>query len=235
MTGARIRGAIFDMDGTLYELPGRKLRLTLNMLGDLRMLRHIGKARGALRDRSFRDREQLRDALWNELGRRAGVSPKQAHDWYFGRFMPKFVDLLRRKARVRPGLVELLGTMRERGTRLAVLSDFGGVAERLEALRIPRQLFDDVVGAEDFGVLKPSPVPFAALADKWKLVPSSLVVVGDRWDLDGASAEAAGMGFLGVVERRLLGGGAPAEGFFGWERVADELDRRTRLDYEAKI
>jgi HAD superfamily hydrolase (TIGR01549 family) len=232
MTADRISGAMFDLDGTLYELPGRKLRLTLSMPGDIGMLKHIGKARKAMRDRRFPDREQLRAALWEELGRRAGVSPERARSWYLDRFMTKFVDLLRRKGRVRPGMVELLGRMQERGVKLAVVSDFGGVAERLEALRIPRQLFDDIVGAEDFGVLKPSPAPFSALAEKWGLVPSSLVVVGDRWDLDGASAEAAGMEFLGVVERGLLGRRKPAEGFFEWTYVAEQLERRTRHDVE---
>jgi len=228
MTGTRVRGAIFDMDGTLYELPGRKLRLTLAMPGDIGMLKHIGKARRALRDKEFGDRERLRGALWDELGRRTGVGPARAKSWYHDRFMTKFVDLLRRKARVRPGMVELLDKLKERGTRLAVLSDFGGVSERLEALRIPRQLFDDVVGAEDFGVLKPSPVPFVALAEKWGLVPTSLVVVGDRWDLDGASAEAAGMQFLGVVERGLFGPGERTEVFRDWSYVREQLDLRTR-------
>jgi FMN phosphatase YigB (HAD superfamily) len=232
MNGARISGAIFDMDGTLYELPGRKLRMTLAMPGDIRMLKQIGKARKALRNKEFGDRERLRAALWEELGRRARVSTERAKNWYEDRFMTKFVDLLGRKARVRPGLIDVLSEMKERGARLAVLSDFGGVIERLEALRIPRYLFDDVVGAEDFGVLKPSPVPFLALAKKWGLVPTSLVVVGDRWDLDGASAEAAGMQFLGVVERGLLGRGEQADGFHDWSYVREQLSRRTRDDDE---
>jgi FMN phosphatase YigB (HAD superfamily) len=217
---------IFDLDGTLYELPGRKLKMTLALWRNLGLLRRMGGARRSLRQRTFDDREALQAEFRRELGRRAGVSPERAGEWFEQRFMVAFVKMLRRRGQVRAGLVELLARLRDRGVKLAVLSDFGWVEERLEALRIPRDLFNDVVAAEDFGVLKPSPVPFMALARRWEVEPAELAVVGDRWDLDGASAEAAGMGFIGVQERSLTGSGQKP-GLASWEQVASEIERRT--------
>ncbi len=198
MTGRAARAVIFDLDGTLYTLRLMRLRMALSLLSSVGLLRQLGPARRALRGAVFSDRAALLASLHEELGRRAGTSAERARAWYEDRFLPAFVELLRRRGRLRPGLVPLLGRLRERGVRTAVVSDYGRVAERLTALRLDPGLFDDLVAAEDHGVLKPSAVPFEALALRWRLDPGEVIAVGDREDLDAASARAAGMGFVGV-------------------------------------
>jgi HAD superfamily hydrolase (TIGR01509 family) len=192
------RGVIFDLDGTLYTLPWMKARMALALWRSVSLLRALTSSRGALRGRAFPDREALLAALHRELADRAGTTADRAAAWYDGRFLPAFVALLARGATVRPGLAALLARLRGRGVRTAVVSDFGRVADRVAAIGLAPALFDDLVAAEDHGVLKPSAAPFAAVARGWGIGASEIVVVGDREDLDAASARAAGMGYVGV-------------------------------------
>jgi HAD superfamily hydrolase (TIGR01549 family) len=217
---------IFDLDGTLYSLPRRKLRMVLALWRDIRVLRHLGPARSRIREREFDSQEQLLEAFYAELGRRTGRGPEHAERWYRERFLARFVRLLAEQATTRPGVVELLERMRGRGTRLGVLSDFSVVDERLEALGIPTELFDDRLSVEDFGALKPWPGPFLRLAEQWGLEPSAIVVVGDREDLDAASAEAAGMGFVGVRDHGPAAR-VPGSRFAPWPLVVEQLDNGT--------
>ena len=106
-----------------------------------------------------------------------------------------------------------------------MVSDYGYVPERLAALGVPVEAFDNICSSEDYGALKPSPRALAALAKAWGLHPQSIVVVGDRSDMDQASANAAGMGFLGVTESAK----SHTDEFMSWNEVAKQLEDRTKL------
>ena len=225
MQGKRIKGIVFDLDGTLYSLGGRRLRMTLVLWKDIKVLRHLTGTRSWLRGRSFEGPEAFSKAFCEELGRRAGLTPEQARVWYQDRFLSNFVKMLAGKARVRPGLVDLLKRLREQGVKLAVVSDYGYVRERLRALGIPEKMFDDEQSAEDHGVLKPSARPLKALAEKWGVEPEAVVVVGDRLDLDAMSAEAAGMEFIGITEKARSS--ADVRGFVSWPEAVRMLENKT--------
>lgn len=190
------RGVAFDLDGTLYRLSWMRSRMAWRLRRELRLLRRFSAARRALRGREFGDAAALRRAFGLELGDRARVEPSLAEAWYRERFLPQFVRLLADQARARPGLQPLLERLRSRGVRLGVVSDHPLIDERLAAIGLEAELFDDRVACEDHGVLKPSALPFSALARKWGVEPRTVIVIGDRLDLDAASAAAAGMGFL---------------------------------------
>ncbi|MCP4605617.1 MAG: HAD family hydrolase [Proteobacteria bacterium] len=231
MTEKCIKGVVFDLDGTLYSLRGGKLRITLALWRDLKILRHLSKVRSWIRTQSFNDSSAFYEAFFNELGRRARVAPDRAAEWYEKRFLNKFVEMLAKRARVRPGLLDLLGLLRRRRVKLGVVSDYERVPERLAALGIPLEAFDDAHCAEDHGVLKPSPVPLNALAHKWGVEPEALIVVGDRQDMDAASAKAAGMEFLGVCDQ--LGTTNAEQRFVNWPEVVRVLEVRTSSTGEA--
>ena len=116
------------------------------------------------------------------------------------------MGLLTDRARARSGLEPLLRRLRAGGVRLGVVSDHPRIDERLVAIGLEPALFEDRLASEELGVLKPSPLPFFALARKWGVEPGALIVVGDRLDLDAASAGAAGMGFLPAGAWRDLDG-----------------------------
>lgn len=211
-----LRGVVFDLDGTLYEPPWlMKPRVALMLWRDVSILRHVVGARDWLRRREYDGREALLDAFYSELGRRAGLGAASAGEWYERRFIGAFLHVLGRQARARPGLTSLLHGLRERGVRTGVLSDYGRVAERIESLRIPVTLFDDLCSAEDSGALKPSPRPFLMCARNLGLEPARVLVVGDRDDMDGKGARAASMPFLCLGRR----GAARRPGLRSWEGV----------------
>ncbi len=206
-----VRGVLFDLDGTLYRAPWfMKLKVTALLLGDLAVLRHVNPSREWVRQRRFDDGAALAEAFHAELGRRAGLGSGEARTWYEERFITAFLRVLEEDVRVRPGLASLIQGLRDRGLKTAVLSDYGRVAERIEALRLPVTLFDDLASAEDAGALKPSPLPFLMSARSLGLDPGQILVVGDREDMDGEGAAAAGMAYLGLGS---------------WSSVARELSK----------
>ncbi len=217
----RWRGIVFDLDGTLYPMRGIKVRMTFALWRKLNLLRCLSPARASLRSRTFADASALNAALYQELSRRSGFSSDEVAKWYQDEFLMEFVRVLNKYAKKRPGLVALLELLHKSGLKLAVVSDFGRVGERLTALGIRTDVFDNVMATEEFGVLKPSPKPLRALAQKWNLSPSALLLVGDRQDLDGASAEAAGMTFIGISDRTTLF--RNENGFINWAGVTKLL------------
>ncbi len=216
-------GVLFDLDGTLYEMPRfMKLRVGAKLWTDLRILRHVTGAREWIRQRSFESGEALDRAFFEELGRRASIDASVAARWYAHRFIAAYLSDLERHASPRPGLVSLLADLRDKGVVTAVLSDYERVAERVETLRVPVTLFDVLMSAGESGALKPSAASFLMAATRMGLAPDEVLVVGDRDDMDGAGARAAGMPFLGVAGVATTN--APA-GYLPWPRVLEKLSR----------
>ena len=228
----RIRGVVFDLDGTLYTLPGQKIRMSFVLWKSLDLLRRLSSARGALRGKEFESRDALRGAFCEELARRSHEKPERVSEWVETQFYPAFIQLLNVRGKVRSGLHGLLSRLAARGIHTAVVSDYSLVSERLEALGIDINLFEEIYSAEDFGVLKPSPSPLLALARKWEIEPDRVVVVGDREDLDAECARAAGMRFLGVRGRSLWKR-APV-GFFEWQSAVERLDKWSEPEDNAR-
>jgi len=219
MDVAGIDGVLFDLDGTLYQLPRfLKLKMALRLCTSLRFLRRMNRARDCLRSREFAGHDAFSQAFYDELAKRAGTESDSARRWYEERFIHAFVSLLRHNCRARPGVDRLLTLLKERGVKLAVLSDYGLVPERLEAIGISSALFDLLASSEESGALKPFPRSFLSAADALGLDPWQLLVVGDRDDLDGQGARNAGMHFLGVTDTAPSG-----SSFHTWDQVAKIL------------
>ena len=189
---------LFDLDGTLYSMRALKIRLTMGLWRDLAILRQLEPSRRQLRGQSFPTGERYYEALFGELASRSGLSKEAAGGWYRDRFIPCFIRQLARHATVRSGLTALLQRLRDQGAGLAVFSDYGWVAERLQALGISPALFDILMSTEELGALKPSPAAIQLVRQRWGLKRTAVLVVGDRQDRDGESARAAGVAYLQV-------------------------------------
>lgn len=225
-----IKGIIFDLDGTLYHLPLSRVLLSFRLWRSIQVLRQYNLARAALRGRTFPDAESLADAFARELGRLANVAPAQAARWFGQVFLEEFIALLRERARPRRGLLELLGELRAAGVKLAVVSDLGRVEDRLRALGIPLETFDVLMCSEGCGELKPSPRALLTAAQQIGLDPSTVLVIGDRADLDGRAARAAKMDYLIIDNRpRLFRSAAAGDWHRDWPAVVETIVARTGL------
>lgn len=96
------------------------------------------------------------------------------------------------------GIRELLSTLKERGVRLAILSNkpHSSVVPIVEHF-FPK-IFEAVQGAEDGLALKPSPGLLLKIAEKLAVLPEECVFVGDS-GVDMQTAKNAGALAVGVL------------------------------------
>ena len=92
----------------------------------------------------------------------------------------------------------VLEALRQRGLRMAVVSNGVNQAERLEVLGI-RDYFDIVCGSWHIGYKKPDVGMFKLALEGVEASADEALVVGDTWESDIVGAEAAGIPWLHLV------------------------------------
>jgi HAD superfamily hydrolase (TIGR01549 family) len=222
----RIRAVLFDLDGTLYhqrrmrtlmamELAAMLLRRPFQAPRDWRTLAAFRKAQESLRHEGRSHRgpgAQLEEAAARLRLPLAEVEAVTT-EWMMERPLKHM-----RRCRA-AGTIELLAMLQGRGIEMGVLSDYPA-ATKLQALGIASS-FSVVLCATDpeVGAFKPDPRGFLAAADRWRLAPAEVLMVGDRADADAAGAAAAGMPC--VIIGRSQASPADASGF----RLIPSLER----------
>ena len=183
----QIRLVSWDVDGTLYSV-GRLKRQLLGML-----LREVASGRGraargelaALRryrqqvDRARSAGGILDEALQEGGGREALLSLEVR--WY-GRAI--------KRTGPQAGVGDLLSFFVAKGVPQVVLSDYRA-EYKLDSLGI-KDRFASVYVGECLGHVKPSPRAFELIAADFQVHVASILHIGDRVDMDGAAARAAG-------------------------------------------
>lgn len=215
-----IKGIVFDLDGTLYRMTWYfRPILTLLLVPRIMRLPLYMKIRKRYMGEDKRSAAALLAALATDMAAGSGAKDKMMIlTWIRGHFYPAFERAMPFVRGTRPGLETMLATLRQRGIRLAVLSDFSRVAQRLKALGIDPALFDILASTEDAGCLKPCPRPLLAITEQWGLSSDEVLVVGDREDTDGALASLARMPFLRISDLRTTPDGA-----YSWQAVRERL------------
>jgi FMN phosphatase YigB (HAD superfamily) len=216
---AHVGGVIFDLDGTLYRMrwflrPALALRLFPYCFRLSRFLKIRDRFSGV----EMGSRDTLIDAVARELAIVERKPASAMRTWILEAFYPAFAAVMPLMRQSRHGVNDVLRSLRERGVRLAVLSDYGMIPERLAFLDIDRSFFDLFVSSEAAGALKPCPRPFAETAAQWGLAPAQVVVIGDRCDTDGAGAKRAGMHFIRISSGRMADCGGHS-----WDEVKSYL------------
>jgi putative hydrolase of the HAD superfamily len=184
-----IKAVGFDLDGTLY--PNYRLygRLIPRVLRHPRFYRAFVEARHVLHRR-----EEAVPSLYGEqaalmaaaLGEDPAAVRQKAERLIYRGWEGLFSGI-----RLFPQVKETLAVFRRAGLRLAVLSDFPPV-RKISLLGLDG-CFDVLLAAEETGSLKPSPVPFTALARALSLPPESILYVGNSARYDAAGARRTGM------------------------------------------
>jgi HAD superfamily hydrolase (TIGR01509 family) len=199
MADSQVKLVIFDLDGTLYDLPAMHRRMARELIGHylprphrwsevqaLSSFRRQRESLTATADVSVAD-EQYRvvaDTLgWPDDRVRAVVD-----EWIHDRPL-KHLPALR--FNLAPALFNLLGSYE---ISRAVVSDLPAET-KLAALGLEPDFVTDSTHPA-VNALKPDPAGFLHAAAQFDCSPENCLVVGDRPDKDGLAAEQAGMRFL---------------------------------------
>jgi len=200
-TSDRPAAVLFDVDGTLYHQPALRLimavRLAISLCVrprrtwlDIHMIRQYRKAQEWLREECGyglpESQAQLRRAA--AMARRPLEEvAASVRRWMEDLPFPWFAICARRS------LIRLIREWHALGVPLGVVSDYEA-RRKLEHFELA-PLFRVVVCSTDPGVMamKPNPSGLRVAAERLGVSPSRVVYVGDRPDVDGEAARAAGM------------------------------------------
>jgi len=242
----RVRAVLFDVDGTLYRQGPVRARMALELLLAPIALRSLGRARRAWRAIGAfrRAQEELRaapppsgdgdgkgDGEPLDLARlqrrraaeRAGLSEAEVEavvDEWMGRRPLRHLRRFRR-----PGVLPFLDFLAARGIEAGVLSDYPAEA-KLEAMGLAGRFAVALcTTGPGIGAFKPHPRGFLRACEALGLRPAEVLYVGDRPDVDGAGALAAGMPCAIISGRARAGSGGAFE-IDTFERLRRELESR---------
>jgi FMN phosphatase YigB (HAD superfamily) len=198
LPGTAYQAWLLDLDGTLYHQPALRLVMALELAvagwSAIPGLRAFRAEHERLRQESSAPpadpfATQIRRTA-ARLGRAEDDVRRLIEQWMIARPC-RWLHMLRRR-----GLLREIVDFRERGGRTALVSDYPARA-KLQAMRVAH-LFDVVVASGEFAEplrLKPAPDGYVLAARALGVPARACLVIGDRADADGQSAERAGMAF----------------------------------------
>lgn len=193
-----LRGVIFDLDGTLYESRHFPLRLIMADPLHIGMLAAERKCRKRLSDRHFDKASDYYEALFTTMGKGSPERAERCRKWFYGRYMPEQVRIIRDKFGPRPQLKEFIGRLRGQGYKVAVLSDYCFTTEKLEAIGLSPADFNAVWESPALGGLKPRAEVFLNACKALGTAPSETLMIGDKTSKDGGALRA-GLQFIHLV------------------------------------
>ncbi len=193
MTLDNIKAIIFDVDGTLYT-GGIAKHLILGDIWRCMWALRERQTRKAMKSRDYMTAEIYYNTFFSTLSQKTGKEESVMRDWYFSRYMPLMVRQIGKYCKPRPQINEVLESLKKKGIRLLVYSDYTMSKEKIESLGIDSSVFEKFYCAEEFGALKPQTRPFAQICQENGLECATTLMVGDKVDSDGG-ALGAGLQF----------------------------------------
>ena len=194
-----VRMVIFDVDGTLYDQRGLRLRMALRLLGhclarprELRILRWISTFRRCREALADAEAVGICDEQYRAPASRLGIDPRALREVVRVWIHERPLDDVR--ACRFPGVTHVFDRLRASGRTIAVLSDYPAV-EKLARLELQA---DAVVTAEDPQIdrFKPQVAGLQRLLSRTGISPDQCLVIGDRADRDGECARRLAVPFL---------------------------------------
>jgi phosphoglycolate phosphatase len=199
----KIQGAIFDLDGTLVN--------TLQDIGESvnTVLESYGLPTHPIEAYRFLVGNGSRIMIERALG----PDNQRFFDDVFKKQQSDYPLHMCDHSRPYPGIVEMIGELKSRSVKRAVLSNKPqDYTRQMIGQLFPADTFDAVVGQRPDTPLKPDPASALELAGRLELDPARLAMVGDT-AMDMQTACRAGMTAVGVTwgfrdRRELLDNGA---------------------------
>jgi putative hydrolase of the HAD superfamily len=203
----------FDIDGTLYPDWALHVRMGPFLVRYAKFLAEFGQVRREIRDwQDAHPGEAHADFFgWQAelLARRIRSTTADAREMIrtliYDGWRPVF-------ARIKPypHLLETFTAMKAAGLKIGILSDFPPSQKNDLWGLVP--LCDAILGAEEAGALKPSPVPFLALSAALGVPCERILYVGNsiRSDIEGATAVGMKTAFIATPVAAFFGRKAPS-------------------------
>lgn len=204
---SRIKGIVFDVDGTLYS--NSKLRFIIGSLLIANLIKSPVKFRKIIKIISAyrKAQEKLRENILNDAraeqieltSKSTGYTTEDIEMVVSVWFDNKPLKYLKRTSR--EGLIGLFKWIKDRNLKLGLLSDYP-CREKADALGITEHV-DIILSAQDkeINVFKPDSKGFEVISEKLGLKPSEIIYIGDRSDIDVPGAVKSGMTAVIIGEK----------------------------------
>jgi putative hydrolase of the HAD superfamily len=183
----RITAVIFDMDNTLFDFVEAKLIACAAVIANLKVsVEPVVLLKYFLRPiHGFESHENLRDFLHDN---------HFYSDTTFNRCCIIYDEEKVAAITPYPHVAETLSTLRNRGLKLAVVTDAhnGNALKRLKKAGL-EEFFNTIITMEMSGKAKPSPEPFVLAMTKLGVKASETILVGDSIRRDIMPAKALGI------------------------------------------
>jgi putative hydrolase of the HAD superfamily len=197
-----VSAVAFDIDGTLYPERSFNLRLLPEILFHPCFLLAFQKARKELHKLASAESQLAENNFYEKQAALCGSFLKPGTQKTFA----KINTLIYKKwetffAHIKPfpDAKELVFALKERGLKIGILSDFP-VGKKLAYLGLDG-LWDAELCSEEIGCLKPSPIPFEALAKSLGIPAGRILYVGNSLHFDHVGAKRAGLKTALIVPR----------------------------------
>lgn len=192
------KAVVFDIDGTLYDQKNLPVYLILSDIPGMMLLSSERKCRKTLSGKAFASSQEYYDALFALIAKDRGVSVEKVSDWFWNRYMPKMVKVIRKHFPAREKLKELIDSFKAKGMKVAVFSDYAMAQQKLAALGCNPSWFDAVLEAPSVGGLKPCAESFRNVCRNLSCDCSTVLMIGDKVSTDGGAMDA-GMDFIHII------------------------------------
>jgi HAD superfamily hydrolase (TIGR01509 family) len=201
-----LSGIVFDLDGTIVDSNALHVEAFVRAfaargykVGGDRIFVEVGKGGDKL----------VPSIIGEELDSKDGDAIREAHPREYAKLVKE------RGLRVFPGARELVSELKRRGLRTVLATSSGEghlkATEQGSGLKL-REMFDELVGADEIEQSKPAPDVVRAAVKKLGVSPAECAMVGDT-PYDAWSSRDAGVVCLGLTcgghkETALRGSGA---------------------------
>ncbi len=199
--GKDVQAVVFDLDGTFYKIGlFTKIAFLFHNIRHISLFSAHRKVMKELRKIDMGSGEKYFETLFCRISGLTGTERMFVKKWYTSDFRKDFIKALSKNCIKNRTIERVASMLKELNFKTAILSDFGFIEERLDALNIDRTLFNILVSGEEEGALKPQTRPLMKISKVLGVLPENTVLIGDRADTDGAVAENAGMIFIDVKD-----------------------------------